>query len=357
MASATQPTRAAASEPQAPQAPAPRPVWKNWAEVLRTQNLRSGHPMDRVSRWLLITRASVFPMTLTSGVLGGLLALAGPTPAPAHWLWFAEALVGLLLAHAANNMINDWFDLSSGLDSASYVRGQYAPHPILSGLVSKPGLVAAIAVVNLLDLAILAHLYTVRGWPVVAFALAGLFISVFYVAPPLRLKHRGLGEPGVFLVWGPLMIGGTYYVTTGTCPAWVLAASLPYALLVTTVLFGKHIDKLDADAARGIRTLPVLLGAERARFVAQALIVSTFVVVGLLVLTGTFGVWTLLTFGALPRAVRVLGVIGRPRPAEPPPGYPLWPLWYVSWAFLLTRLAGGLLALGLIATAVHPLFL
>ena len=62
-----------------------------------------------------------------------------------------------------------------------------------------------------------------------AFALAGLFISVFYVAPPLKLKHHGLGEPGVFVVWGPLMIGGTYYVTAGTLPPWVWVATLPYA--------------------------------------------------------------------------------------------------------------------------------
>jgi 1,4-dihydroxy-2-naphthoate octaprenyltransferase len=310
-----------------------------------------------VSRWLLITRASVFPMTFTSGVLGGLLAVAGPTPATADWGLFALALLGLVVAHAANNMINDWFDLSGGVDSTSYVRGQYAPHPILSGLISKGGLVAAIAAVNLADLAILVHLASVRGWPVVAFALAGLFISVFYVAPPLKLKHHGLGEPGVFLVWGPLMIVGTYFVTTGEAPAWVWAASLPYALLVTTVLFGKHIDKLEADAAKGIRTLPVILGADRARTVAQGLALSFFAAVGLLVLTGTYAVWTLVVFAALPKALRVVRVIGEPPPATPPPGYPLWPLWYVAWAFLLTRLAGVLLALGLVAAAVYPLFL
>lgn len=340
---------------------APRPpLWRSWAEVLRTQNLaalRAGGRPDPVSRWLLITRASVFPMTITSAVLGGLLAVAGPTPVAAHWGFFALALLGLVLAHAANNMINDWFDLSGGVDSESYVRGQYAPHPILSGLISKGGLVAAIAVTNLLDLAILAYLYTQRGWPVVAFALAGLFISVFYVAPPLKLKHRGLGEPGVFLVWGPLMIGGTYFVTTGQAPAWVIAASLPYALLVTVVLFGKHIDKLEADAAKGIRTLPVILGEGPARVVAQALIFSYFAVVGLLVLTGTLGVWTLATFGALPRAVGVARVIGAPKPDAAPPGYPLWPLWYVAWAFVLTRLAGVLLALGLVANAIYPVFL
>lgn len=326
----------------------------NWAEVLRTQNLSSDRRMDLVSRWLLISRASVFPMTLTSGVLGGLLAVSGPTEAPFHGWLFLEALVGLVLAHAANNMINDWFDLAGGVDSAEYVRGQYAPHPILSGLISKRGLVAAIVAVNLIDLAILVHLASVRGLAVVAFALAGSFVSVFYVAPPLRLKHHGLGEPGVFVVWGPLMIAGTYFVTTGLLPAWVWAASLPYALLVTTVLFGKHIDKLEADRAKAIRTLPVILGEHRARIAAQALVVAFFAVVALLVLAGVFGVWALAVFAAAPRGVQVMRVLGQPRPAEAPPGYPIWPLWYVAWAFLLTRLAGVLLAAGLAADAILP---
>jgi 1,4-dihydroxy-2-naphthoate octaprenyltransferase len=329
----------------------------NWAEVIRTQNLSSDKEMDAVSRWLLITRASVFPMTLTSALVGGLLALAGPTPVTLYWLYFAEALVGVLLAHAANNMINDYFDLAGGVDSDDYVRGQYAPHPILSGLISKGGLVTAIALVNLVDLAILVHLTSVWGWPVAAFALSGLFISVFYVAPPLKLKHRGLGEPGVFIVWGPLMIAGTFFVSTGQLPPWVWAASIPYAILVTTVLFGKHVDKLPADTAKGIHTLPVILGDERARWISQVLMVSFFVAVGLLVLTGTFGVWTLLSFGAVPRLLKVIKVFGQPPPESAPPGYPIWPLWYVAWAFTLTRLAGGLLILGLIANAVYPIFL
>ena len=54
---------------------------------------------------------------------------------------------------------------------------------------------------------------------VIAFALAGLFLSVFYVAPPFSLKRHGLGELDVFLTWGPLMIGGTYLVASpARCP-------------------------------------------------------------------------------------------------------------------------------------------
>jgi 1,4-dihydroxy-2-naphthoate octaprenyltransferase len=324
---------------------------QNWGEILRTQNLPPDRPMDLVSRWLLITRASVFPMTLTSGAVGGLLAIGAPHN---HWLYFSAALLGLLLAHAANNMINDYFDLEGGVDTQDYVRALYAPHPVLSGLISKTGLLIAIAIVNLIDLGLLVFLTERRGWPVALFALLGLFISVFYVAPPLQLKHRGFGEPGVFVVWGPLMIGGTYYVTAGTLPPWVLVASLPYALLVTTVLMGKHVDKLEADTAKGIRTLPVILGRERALFLTQQLLVSFFIFVACLVLTGTLSVWTLLVFLAAPRLWEVLKVLSRPKPEAPPPGYPLWPLWYVAWCFLVTRRAGAFFVMGLLLDAIIP---
>jgi 1,4-dihydroxy-2-naphthoate octaprenyltransferase len=307
--------------------------------------------MDTVSKWLMITRASVFPMTIISALIGGLLAAGSPT---VSWLYFALAFVGLVAAHAANNMINDYFDLEGGVDSNEYIRAQYAPHPVLSGMISKKGLLLAIAAVNLLDLGILLYLTEARGWPVAAFALLGLFISVFYVAPPVKLKHHGMGEPGVFLVWGPLMIGGIYYVTTGVLEPWVLVASLPYAILVTAVLMGKHIDKFEADSEMGIHTLPVILGKEKAVFLTQQLMVSFFVLVLCLVMVGTLGVWTLLCFAALPRLWQVLKVYNRPKPAEAPPNFPIWPLWFVAFAMGVTRTAGGLLVLGLVLNAIYP---
>jgi 1,4-dihydroxy-2-naphthoate octaprenyltransferase len=325
----------------------------NWRKILATGNLPEGRTMDGVSRWLLITRACVFSMTLTSGLIGGLLAAA--TAPAAHWGWFALATVGLVVAHAANNMINDYFDTTGGVDTAEYTRALYAPHPLLSGLISKRGLVTAIAVCNVIDLAILVVLVAVRGWPVAAFALAGLFISVFYVAPPLKLKHHGLGEPGVFLVWGPLMIGGTYYVTAGTVPAWVWLASVPYAITVTTVLIGKHVDKYEQDGARGIHTLPVILGRTTSLRLNQALMIAFYAIVLGLVVSGRLGVGVLVVAAALPRLVQVLKAYSQPKPAAPPAGYRLWPLWYVSLAFYHNRLAGGLFVLGLAANALFGL--
>ena len=69
--------------------------------------------------------------------------------------------------------------------------------------------------VNAICLAIMIVLTVARGWPIVAFALGGFLLSSAYTAPPLRLKKHGLGEPTVLVVWGPLMVGGTYYAATG----------------------------------------------------------------------------------------------------------------------------------------------
>jgi 1,4-dihydroxy-2-naphthoate octaprenyltransferase len=75
-------------------------------------------------------------------------------------------------------------------------------------------------------------------------------------------------------------------------------------------------------------------------------------VVGALVATRSLGPGVLLVALALPRLVRVLRAYAEPRPAAPPPGYRIWPLWYVALAFYHNRLAGGLFVLGLGLNAV-----
>ena len=324
-----------------------------WRYVMNHANMPDGVEMDSVSKWMIVTRAAVFTMTATSGLIGGLLAIGNDAGA-VNYLYLTLSVVGLVVAHAANNMINDYFDLEGGVDTDDYVRALYAPHPILSGWLTKRQLAAAILLANGIDLAIMLFLVWARGPWVAGFAFAGLFVSIFYVAPPIRLKHHGLGEPGVFLVWGPLMIGGTYFVATGTLPGWVWLASLPYAILVTTVLFGKHIDKISADTQRGIHTLPVVLGEPLARRVAQGLMIAFYPIVIGTALAGYIGPFVLLVVLGLPQLWQVLAQFSAPKPQVEPHGYVGWPLWYVGGAFLHTRRAGALLMLGLVVNAVLP---
>ncbi|TAK60531.1 MAG: prenyltransferase [Dehalococcoidia bacterium] len=326
--------------------------FRNWRVVIATANLPRGAEMDAVSKWLLITRAAVFSMTLTSGLIGGLLAILSEGPRDIQWGFFALSMVGLVFAHASNNMINDYFDVEGGVDDMAYIRTQYAPHPLLSNLISKRALVVAILATTAVDGVIALYLSFAVGWLVMAFALAGLFVSAGYVMKPITLKRRGLGEIGVLIVWGPLMIGGTYYVTAGELPPWVWAACVPYSLVVMSVLIGKHLDKFEIDSSKGIKTLPVVLGYAFSMRLNQVIMVSFYGAMAALVLTGVLPVWTAVTLLALPRLWTVLGIYNRPKPDEPPPGYPIWPLWFVSAAFYFNKRAGELFVLGLIVGAV-----
>lgn len=319
-----------------------------WREVLRTTNPPEGD-LDVVSKWLVLTRAAVLPMTLTAGAVAGLLAVRRPGFRTGLYLL---ALLGITLAHVSNNLMNDLFDVEMGSDTETYPRALYAPHPVLSGMISRRGLASAAMFVNVIDLGIMLVLFAFRGWPVIAFAIGGFFLSAAYTAPPLRLKKRGLGEPDVLIVWGPLMVGGTYYAAVGHLPWKIVLASIPYGLLCTAVLMGKHIDKIPYDAPIGIRTLPVMMGEAKGRRLTQGMMAAFYVTVAACVVLRALPWPALVAFGGLPVLVKVWKSFDQPRPAEPPKRFPVWPLWFAAIAFLHTRRAGALLVLGLILGAI-----
>src|SRR3954452_5393241 len=330
------------------ESPKRRSLVSNWTYVLATTNPPPGR-LDPVSKWLYLTRAGVLPMTIVSASIAGLLAAY--READVAWGWFALSAVGIVLAHMANNLMNDLFDVSVGTDREDYPRNLYSPHPVLSGVITKRGLGLLALAVNAVCLVIMVVLTFAQGWPIVAFALGGFLLSAAYTAPPLRLKKRGLGEPTVIVVWGPLMVGGCYFAAPGTIPGAIVLASLPYAVLCTTVLMGKHIDKLAWDAADGTRTLPVILGEQRARRVTQGMFVFFYVSVLALAIARVLPWASLLVLLALPVQIRSWRAFNHPKPAESPVPNPVWPLWFAPNAFLVTRRAGGLLALGLLIGA------
>ncbi len=328
------------------------PLLRRWLHVMQTGNPPDVVNLDPVTRWLVLTRAAVQPMTITSAVLAGLVAVRAEG---FRWSYFLLAFAGVVLAHAANNLMNDLFDVEIGSDTEDYPRALYAPHPVLSGMITRRGLLAASAVVNFADLVILLVLFRARGWPVVAFALAGFFISVAYTAPPFRLKRIGLGEAAVFVVWGPLMVAGTYYAAVGSISWKVWAFSIPYGLLTTAVLMGKHIDKIPWDSELGIKTLPVLLGERKSRTATRILMWGFYPLVVALVAARVYPWPALLCLGGIPTILKVDRVLRAPRPEEKPERFPVWPLWYAAWTFLHTRRVGALLIAGVaIGTIFFP---
>src|ERR1700730_14141356 len=115
------------AKPTTARSATPQPLLKRWISVLATTNPPRGE-MDPISKWLYLTRAGVLPMTIVSAALAGLVAAY--RDASVRWSWFALSALGLVLAHMANNLMNDLFDLEVGTDTENYPRNLYSPHPV-----------------------------------------------------------------------------------------------------------------------------------------------------------------------------------------------------------------------------------
>lgn len=319
-------------------------MWMKALRVIPRISKPEWQSLDIISRWLISVRAAVLLMTFISAAMAGLLAARAGEFHFGRWLLLA---IGLVFAHAANNLINDWTDHKRGVDQNNYFRTQYGPQPFEQGLMSRREMLTYVAVTGLIAIAAGLPLVLQRGWPAVALMALGAVFVLFYTFP---LKYIGLGEVAVLLIWGPLMIGGGYYVITGNWDWNVVLASLPYAFGPTTVLFGKHIDKLQADKAKGIHTMPVLLGEKAARMTVIGMIALQYLLVVALVLSGYFTPLMLIVFLAATTWPRVLRMFRQPKPTERPADYDesIWPLWFSAVAFYQNRSYGMFFLLGLI---------
>ncbi len=309
-----------------------------------------GH-LDPVTRFLYAARSVILVISAQSAVMAGLLAA---THRRFEVLPFVLVFVGYLVLHAVSNLSNDYFGYRRGHDTDDSPRRRYTLHPIASGAVTPRLLATGLVVLGVLSLAIAAYFVALRGWPAVWLTLAGAVLLYSYDAAPRALKELGLGEIAAFAVWGPLMIGGGYYVITGQWSGAAFAASVPPGLGVMSILVGKHVDQRAFDTDHKQRTLPVLLGENAARRLNQAAVAGMYLATVIAVALGSLTPFALVIVVAAPRALKALRVMAHPAPAEPPAGYVGWPLWYHRVCLVHNRAFGWLFIIGLALGAVFP---
>ncbi|MCG6893104.1 MAG: 1,4-dihydroxy-2-naphthoate octaprenyltransferase [Desulfobacteraceae bacterium] len=251
--------------------------------------------------WFLASRPWSFAMTAISvGVGGAMAAIDGDFSV---WL-FLLALTSAVLLHAATNLINDYYDVKNGVDTVEAATAQYRPHPLVEGRLPAEqvrwaayGLFAAASIIGV-------YLTATRGMTVLWIGLIGLLAGLTYTAPPLKYKYVALGELSVFLMWGPLMVEGSYFVQRQALSAQAFWVSLPFGALVALVLLANNIRDIDHDRSRKIRTLAIVLGRRGGLLAYLLLMVLAYA--GILALAETLTPWVLLIFLTLPLAFKLL---------------------------------------------------
>lgn len=300
--------------------------------------------LDTVSKFLYAARSVILVISAQAAIIAGLLAAqAGAF----HWLHFILVFIGFVTAHMISNLSNDYFGYKYGHDTPDSPRMRYTVHPLNSGVLSPRTLLLGIVITAVLGLSILTFFILERGWLAAGFASAGIVLLFWYDAVPVSLKSIGLGELAVFIVWGPLMVGGGYAVISGHFASDAIYIATPYGLGVMSILLGKHIDQREFDTSKAIHTLPVLLGEHAARVINILVILMMYIIIAVLIILQLLTPFAAVTLIALPRASHALHTLSRARPTQAPEGYVGWPLWYHRVCLQHNRAFGWLYILGL----------
>ncbi len=211
-------------------------------------------PESKFTVWILAAR----PKTLWAGIapviIGTAMAYESGSP---HWLSAIAALLGAVFIQIGTNFANDYFDHKKGVDRAE----RLGPTRVTqAGMVSPSQMKTATTIV--FSLALMAGIYLAwrGGIPIVVIGLLSILFGVLYTGGKYPIGYIGLGDIFVLIFFGPVAVGGTFYVQTLTINWPVLVAGIAPGLFSVAILTVNNLRDIDNDSTSGKKTLAVRFG-------------------------------------------------------------------------------------------------
>ena len=179
-----------------------------------------------------------------------------------HWISLVCCLLGALFIQIGTNLANDYFDFLKGADNEK----RLGPVRVTQAGLAKPNTIKW-SFVGVFGLAILAGLPIMMrgGWPIVVIGVLSVASGVLYTWGPYALAYTGLADLFVLVFFGPVAVGGTYYLQTLTISSSVLILGMAPGLIATGLLTVNNLRDLDNDREANKKTLAVRFGPTFAR--------------------------------------------------------------------------------------------
>lgn len=265
----------------------PAPAGTGWGAALRA--------------WIMASR----PHTLTIGVnpvlVGCALAWAetGHIDVPLMLL----CMLGALLLQTGTNLDNDVSDFQRGTDRAGRLG---LPRATALGLLTtaqvRMASRACFAVATVVGLMLSWR----GGWPIFVAGLASAAAAMAYSGGPRPISYTPFGDFVVWLFFGLVAVGGTYYLQTLSLSPGVPVAATMVGLPAAAVLVVNNYRDLDPDRQVGKFTLAVALGRVFSRWEYALLMLLPFVLLALLAVQTRIGPSLLIPLLCLPMAASLV---------------------------------------------------
>ena len=237
-------------------------------------------PKHSFKEWVTATRYWSFPVSAMP-VIAAYAYLFSRHLLPLGWkclLVFLLSLLGVVILHAAGNLLSDWADHRSGVDNPeayavpNLVFGHFEPVEYLrmSIVLFGLGCICGLAVVLLSCPAVLL------------IGAAAVLLTVLYSF----FKYHALGDLDIFLIFGVLTIMGASAAAFGKLVWDALVLSLPLGVITVSVLHANNTVDIETDKAAGIKTFAMLIGAKASCVLYQVYMVLPFVCIIIFVIAG-----------------------------------------------------------------------
>jgi 1,4-dihydroxy-2-naphthoate octaprenyltransferase len=254
-------------------------------------------PLTRFQAWKTAARIHTLPAAVVPVLVGGGLALGeGVFRLDA----FSLALVAAVAIQIAANFANDASDAKRGVDTSDRLG---PPRMVAMGVLTSRQMWHGVAVSIFIAAVAGIGLAMIAGPLILVIGAISIIAMLGYVGGPFPYGYHGLGEVFVFVFFGLVATVGSRYVHDMTAPAaaWLLA--IPVGMLVTALLVANNYRDLDTDRETGKRTLAVIIGRERTKWLYAVLVYGAFVVIVFFAFAGWTPLPTLFAAMLAPYAV------------------------------------------------------
>lgn len=231
-----------------------------------------------------------------------IMALVAATASYEGFDWsaplFMLILLGAVSAHISVNILNEYEDYESGLDSMT----ERTPFSGGSGaLVKNPQAAEVVGSLGYLFLGIVISLGVffvyLRGWELLPIGIVGILLILFYTSKITRRPWLCLISPGI--AFGPLMMTGAYYVLTGEYSWVIFGLSMIVFFLVNNLLLLNQFPDEDADRKVGRFNILMHLGSQNSSVIFNSFLGLSYLVLAYMIIDGWLPYWAGLGFFTL----------------------------------------------------------
>ena len=227
---------------------------------------------DNLYNWLQAARLRTLPLSISGILLGSFIARWRLVHIGENWDWriFALAMLVTLLYQVLSNFANDYGDGVRGTDRFRDKNAE--KRAIASGIISvkqmkmaviSTAILAMIMTSGLLYTAFFPH-YILEFYVFIGLGILCILAAVGYTMGKKPYGYLGLGDIMVFIFFGWISVGGSYFLFTKVWSWDILLPASAIGMLSVAVLNLNNMRDLESDKLAGKNTLALRLGFKRA---------------------------------------------------------------------------------------------